>query len=97
MKKWKIVVPVVVIVLFVAWYAFRPERLLINQSVREKFPATPTALPTCRLLSPVVSTAFCIPPKVQPPSIALATAVVCFALRISALRTARMFIPRTRV
>ena len=40
MKKWKIVVPVVVIVLFVAWYAFRPERLLINQSVREKFPAT---------------------------------------------------------
>jgi len=39
MKRWKIVVPVVVIVLFVVWYAFRPERLLINRSVQEKFPA----------------------------------------------------------
>jgi len=39
MKRWKIVVPVVVIVLFVAWYAFRPERLLINRRVQEKFPA----------------------------------------------------------
>ena len=39
MKTWKIVVPVVVIVLFVAWYAFRPERLLINRRVQEKFPA----------------------------------------------------------
>jgi hypothetical protein len=33
----KIVVPVVV--LFVAWYAFRPERLIVNQRVQEKFPA----------------------------------------------------------
>ena len=39
MKRWKIVVPVVVIVLFVAWYAFRPERLLINRRVQERFPA----------------------------------------------------------
>ena len=39
MKKWKIVVPVVVIVLFVAWYAFRPERLLINRRVQENLPA----------------------------------------------------------
>jgi hypothetical protein len=39
MKRWKIVVPFVVIVLFVAWYAFRPERLLINRRVQEKFPA----------------------------------------------------------
>ena len=39
MKKWKIVVPVVVIVLFVAWYAFRPERLLINRRVQENVPA----------------------------------------------------------
>ena len=41
MKKWKIVVPVVVIVLFVAWYALHPEPLLITQSVRENFPAYP--------------------------------------------------------
>jgi Electron transfer DM13 len=39
MKRWKIVVPVVVIVLFVAWYAFRPERLLVNRKVEEKLPA----------------------------------------------------------
>ena len=39
MKRWKIVVPFVVIVLFVVWYAFRPERLLINRRVQETFPA----------------------------------------------------------
>jgi len=39
MKRWKIVVPAVVIILFVAWWAFRPERLLITQSVQEKLPA----------------------------------------------------------
>ena len=43
MKKWKIVVPVVVIVLFVAWYAFRPERLIVNQRVQEKLPAAETS------------------------------------------------------
>ena len=39
MKRWKLVVPVVVIILFVAWFAFRPERLLINRNVQENFPA----------------------------------------------------------
>ena len=43
MKRWKIVVPVVVIVLFVAWYAFRPERLFVNRRVQEKFPAAETS------------------------------------------------------
>ena len=42
MKKWKIVVPVVVILLFVAWYAFRPERLIVNRRVQENFPAADT-------------------------------------------------------
>ena len=42
MKKWKIVVPVVAILLFVAWYAFRPERLLVNRRVQENFPAADT-------------------------------------------------------
>ena len=41
MKKWKIVVPVVVIVLFVAWYALHPEPLLITQSVRETLSCLP--------------------------------------------------------
>jgi Electron transfer DM13 len=35
MKKWKIAVPVVVVALFVAWYAFRPERLVVNHRVNE--------------------------------------------------------------
>ena len=39
LKKWKVVVPAVfVIALFFAWYAFRPERLVVNQTVHEKFP-----------------------------------------------------------
>ena len=43
MKRWKIVIPVVVIVLFVAWYAFRPERLIVNRRVQEKLPAAETS------------------------------------------------------
>ena len=43
MKKLQIVVPVVVVVLFVAWYVFRPERLIVNQRVQETFPATETS------------------------------------------------------
>jgi len=35
MKKWKIAVPMVVVALFVAWYAFRPERLVVNHRVNE--------------------------------------------------------------
>ena len=39
MNKWKIAIPVLVIVLFVAWYAFRPEGLFINRLVHEELPA----------------------------------------------------------
>lgn len=39
MKKWKIVIPALAIVLFLLWYAFRPDRLFINRSVDESFPA----------------------------------------------------------
>jgi Electron transfer DM13 len=39
MKKWtKVAIPVVVIVVLVAWYAFRPERLVVNQRVDEAMP-----------------------------------------------------------
>src|SRR5258708_40134056 len=38
-KIWKIVVPVLLITVFVAWYAFRPERLFVNKYVVEKLPA----------------------------------------------------------
>lgn len=39
MKKWKIAIPIVVIaLLIIAWYAFRPERLVVNRPVDESFP-----------------------------------------------------------
>ena len=40
MKKWtKIAIPVAAVAIFLAWYAFRPERLLINRQVDEALPA----------------------------------------------------------
>ena len=39
MHKWKIALAVLVIALFAAWYAFRPERLAANHRVNEDFPA----------------------------------------------------------
>ena len=39
MKKWtKILIPVVVVAVLVAWYAFRPERLFVNRRVDEALP-----------------------------------------------------------
>jgi hypothetical protein len=38
MKKLKIAIPVLVILLIIAWYAFRPERLFINNHVKEELP-----------------------------------------------------------
>jgi len=40
MKKWiKIVIPIAVVAALVAWYVFRPERLVVNRSVAEAMPA----------------------------------------------------------
>jgi hypothetical protein len=40
MKKWtKLAIPVVVVAAFVAWYAFRPERLVVNRRVDEALPS----------------------------------------------------------
>ena len=39
MKKWtKLAIPVVAVAVFVAWYAFRPERLVVNRHVDEAMP-----------------------------------------------------------
>lgn len=43
MKKWRLIIPVVVIVLIVAWYAFRPERIFVNHQVDEGFPTVHVA------------------------------------------------------
>jgi hypothetical protein len=40
MKKWaKLGIPIAVVVLALAWYAFRPERLVVNRRVDEALPA----------------------------------------------------------
>jgi hypothetical protein len=41
MKKWKLVIPIAAIAAFLAWYAFRPERLVVNRRVDEAMPAAP--------------------------------------------------------
>src|SRR2546421_12272747 len=41
MKTWtKLAVPIVAVVVLIAWYAFRPERLVVNRQVDEAMPAT---------------------------------------------------------
>lgn len=39
MYKWKLALGLLGIALFAAWYAFRPERLLVNRRIDEAFPA----------------------------------------------------------
>jgi hypothetical protein len=51
MKKWQVVIPVLVIALFIAWYAFRPERLVVNRHVDEKMPTKQVSLPDQTLAS----------------------------------------------
>ena len=43
MSKFKITLLVLVVAGFAAWYAFRPERIFINQRVNEQFPTTSAA------------------------------------------------------
>lgn len=41
MKKWtKILIPVAALAILAAWYAFRPERLVVNRQIDEAMPAT---------------------------------------------------------
>ena len=50
MKKWKVAIPVLVIIaLFFAWYAFRPERLVVNHRVHEDFRPRKAVHPSRRL------------------------------------------------
>jgi hypothetical protein len=64
MKKWtKVLIAVVVVAVLPGWYAFRPERLVVNRRVDEAVPTTPGGLSARD-----GSTAFCIRRKVPPPS-----------------------------
>jgi len=45
MKKWtKLAIPVAAVAALVAWYAFRPERLVVNRRVDEALPTTQGSL-----------------------------------------------------
>jgi Electron transfer DM13 len=45
MKKWaKVAIPVAAVAVLVAWYTFRPERLLVNRSVDEALPTAQSGL-----------------------------------------------------
>ena len=43
MQKYRIILPLVAVVLLVAWYAFRPERLFVNRRVHEELPTMQAA------------------------------------------------------
>ncbi|HEY2823733.1 MAG TPA: DM13 domain-containing protein [Candidatus Acidoferrum sp.] len=46
MKKWaKILIPVAALAILAAWYAFRPERLVVNRQIDEAMPPTQSASP----------------------------------------------------
>jgi hypothetical protein len=45
MKNWmKIGIPIAIVVVLIAWYAFRPERLVVNRRVDEAMPTTEGSL-----------------------------------------------------
>jgi Electron transfer DM13 len=43
MKKWKLVIPIAAVAAVLAWYTFRPERLVVNRRVDEAMPAAPSS------------------------------------------------------
>jgi Electron transfer DM13 len=51
MQKYRIILPVIAVVLLVAWYAFRPERLFVNQRVHEELPSAQVANSPARRLA----------------------------------------------
>ena len=51
MKKWKLVIPIAAVAAFLAWYAFRPERSVINRRVDEAMPAAQGSSSPQRLAS----------------------------------------------
>jgi len=52
MKKWaKLAIPIVVVAAFAGWYAFRPERLVVNRRVDEVMPTAQGGLSPQPLVS----------------------------------------------
>ena len=90
MKKWtKLAIPIVVVAVVAAWYAFRPERLVVNRRVDEAMPTVPVG-PSPQPLVPDSSIASCTRWPVRQPSTGWEMALVFFALRTSPHHTALM-------
>lgn len=51
MQKYRIILPLIAIVLLVAWYAFRPERLFVNRRIHEELPTAQAANSPARPLA----------------------------------------------
>ena len=51
MKKWKLVIPIAAVAAVAAWYAFRPERLVVNRHVEEAMPTAQGGLSPLPLVS----------------------------------------------
>jgi hypothetical protein len=51
MKKWKLAIPIAAVAAVLAWYAFRPERLVVNRHVDEAMPAAQGSSSPQRLVS----------------------------------------------
>ena len=51
MQKYRIILSVIAVVLLMAWYAFRPERLFVNQWVHEELPTAQAANSPARPLA----------------------------------------------
>jgi len=95
MKKWKIALSVLAIALFAAWYAFRPERLVVNHRVNEGFPVTEGASSAETIES---GTFYGVITQLQAPqpSTASRTGVAFFASRTSEHQTGRTFMSTSR-
>ena len=89
MHKWKLAIAVLAITLFAAWYAFRPERLVVNHRVNEGFPAGEDPS-SAQVLESGTFYGVVHPTAVQQPSTALETEIAFSASRTSALRTVQM-------
>jgi len=57
MQKRTIIIVIAVVALVAAWYAFRPERLFINEAVNESFPAPATTQAAATPAQPVLLSA----------------------------------------
>ena len=79
MNKWtKFGIPITAIAVVVAWYAFRPERLVVNRRVDEAMP-TAQGESSPKPLVRDAFTAFCTRRKVPQPSTRWEMVLVFFA------------------